>query len=262
MIALMYHDVIEASQADSSGFPGQGAARYKLTPDAFREHLDALASALPALPITAAQLLAGERGRVLLTFDDGGRSAEPTAALLEAHGWRGHFFVTAKCINTAPFVSAEQIRNLHRAGHVIGSHSFSHPPRMSHCPWEELVSEWTQSCAILADIVGEAVTVASVPGGYYSRRVAQAAAAAGIRVLFNSEPTTRIYEVNGCIVVGRYTLYAWSSPAAAVALVSKWPVRRSLQTVAWQAKKFAKIVGGQSYLAMRHFLLSKTTPPK
>jgi hypothetical protein len=35
---------------------------------------------------------------------------------------------------------------------------------------------------------------ASVPGGYYSDRVAETAAAAGIRILFNSEPTTKVYD--------------------------------------------------------------------
>src|SRR5262245_47304812 len=52
-----------------------------------------------------------------------------------------------------------------------------------------------KSRELLRDILGESVTVASVPGGYYGRAVAETAAEAGIRVLFNSEPTTRTQTV-------------------------------------------------------------------
>ena len=37
--ALMYHDVVPADRADSSGFPGRDAALYKVTPEQFDEHL-------------------------------------------------------------------------------------------------------------------------------------------------------------------------------------------------------------------------------
>jgi len=75
---------------------------------------------------------------------------------------------------------AEQIRDLHQRGHIIGSHSCSHPKRMSFCSRAELLQEWGRSCEILAGILGAPVTVASVPGGFYSRAVAEAAAEAGI----------------------------------------------------------------------------------
>jgi peptidoglycan/xylan/chitin deacetylase (PgdA/CDA1 family) len=259
VITLLYHDVVEPGQADTSGFPGPGAARYKLTPRTFREHLAALAGVLkePATPVAEA-FLESNPGRVLITFDDGGKSAlEPIADVLEEHGWRGHFFVTSQFIGTPPFLSAEQIRLLHRRGHVIGSHSHSHPQRMALCPWDQLVREWSQSCEILADILEAPVTVASVPGGFYSRKVAEAAALAGIRVLFNSEPTTRIAKVNGCWVLGRYTLYDGMNAGAATALVARWPGRRWGQAVTWKMKKAAKNVGGRAYLALRERLLGK-----
>jgi peptidoglycan/xylan/chitin deacetylase (PgdA/CDA1 family) len=255
----MYHDVVEPGQEDSSGFPGPSAARYKLTTSTFRQHLAVLAGALPAPPSTAAELLTRSGAKqMLITFDDGGRSAaEPIADLLEERRWRGHFLVTTGRIGTPPFLSSEQIRNLHRRGHVIGSHSYSHPERMALCPWKQLVGEWSQSCAVLADILGEAVTVASVPGGFYSRRVAEAADLAGIRVLFNSEPTTRVRKVNQCLIVGRYTIYEGMTAATAAALVSRWPWRRQAQSVAWKVKKAAKAVGGRAYLTLRERLLAQ-----
>jgi peptidoglycan/xylan/chitin deacetylase (PgdA/CDA1 family) len=262
VLAVLYHDVVEAGREDTSGLPGAGAARYKLTPAAFREHLRALASALPARPGTAADLLADPAGtHYLLTFDDGGVSAGgPVADLLEEHGWRGHFLVTADFIGTPPFLAPGQIRDLRRRGHVIGSHSCSHPPRMALCPWPQLVSEWGRSCAMLADILGEPVTVASVPGGFYSRRMAEAAAQAGVRLLFNSEPTTRLHWVDGCLVVGRYTVYREMTPAAAGALVGRRPWRRLRQALAWKLKKVAKAVGGHGYLTLRERLLRRRYP--
>ena len=58
------------------------------------------------------------------------------------------------------------------------------------CRSISMVSEWSRSRAMLEDILGHAVDVASVPGGYFSAVVARAAREAGIRVLFTSEPVT------------------------------------------------------------------------
>jgi saccharopine dehydrogenase-like NADP-dependent oxidoreductase len=60
---------------------------------------------------------------------------------------------------------------------------------MSKLSWAELLREWKESCAKLSDILQEPVVTASVADGYYSRKVGKAAAAAGIQVLFTSEPS-------------------------------------------------------------------------
>lgn len=134
-----------------------------------------------------------ERARLssILLGIHGSRRQHPVGDLLENLG-RGHFFITAGQIGKHGFINAAQLRELHERGHVIGSHSYSHPTRMSLCDDEILADEWARSVEMLSELLGEKVDTASVPGGYYSRRVAEAAAAAGIRILFNSEPTTRI----------------------------------------------------------------------
>ena len=40
----MYHDIVAAGDEDTTGFPGRDAALYKISPDAFAAHLDAIAS--------------------------------------------------------------------------------------------------------------------------------------------------------------------------------------------------------------------------
>jgi peptidoglycan/xylan/chitin deacetylase (PgdA/CDA1 family) len=256
---LLYHDVIDGADWDSSGFTGPGTAKYKLGRPEFEAHLAAIANLRNSPSITAHELTNASKSEAfpfLLTFDDGGVSAAIcTADLLEKYGWRGHFFVTAGQINNLRFLTAEQIRRLRARGHVIGSHSFSHPTRISRCSREQLSDEWTKSIKVLSDIIGEPVDTASVPGGYYSERVAETASAAGIRVLFNSEPTTVVRVVRGCIVVGRYNIFRGMSPAISAELVSNRSGARTRQWLYWNFKKIVKRTAGGPYLAARQWLL-------
>jgi hypothetical protein len=147
---------------------------------------------------------------------------------------------------------------LRSRGHVIGSHSCSHPARMSHLSWDQLIREWSESCAILSDTLGEHVRVASVPDGYYSRNVGRAAAAAGIEVLFTSEATAATSVLDGCLVLGRYFIQMHTPPAVSgeIAAGRIWP--RWRQTVLWEAKKPLKALMGESYFALRRCLLTRT----
>jgi peptidoglycan/xylan/chitin deacetylase (PgdA/CDA1 family) len=257
---LLYHDVIESADWDSSGFTGPGTAKYKLSRLEFEAHLAAVAEVRDTPSSTAHEIAkaGNESLPFLLTFDDGGESAVTSIAdLLEKYGWRGHFFVTCGQIGRKGFLNTEQIRFLRRKGHVIGSHSFSHPVRMSHCSSQELTDEWTNSIKILSDILGEQVDTASVPGGYYSDRVGETAAAAGIRVLFNSEPTTTVHAIFGCLVVGRYNIFRGMPPGVSGDLVSVHSQARSRQWLYWNFKKIAKRVAGRPYLGARQWLLRK-----
>lgn len=238
MIALMYHDVVDADD-DASGFPGRGPASYKLDAEHFEAHLSAIAAARSPQAF-------------VLTFDDGGRSAYTHAAdALERRGFRGHFFVTTGRIDTPPFVTVGQIRELARRGHTIGSHSRSHPTRMARLTRDEILDEWRSSLARLGEILGRPVDVASVPGGYYSRVVAEAAAAAGVRTLFNSEPTTRVQVVDGCQVIGRYTILRATPPGEAARIACGALAPRLRQAALWSAKKAGKAVAGDLYLRVR-----------
>ena len=243
-LAIMYHDVVEEGNFGASGFPGEGADIYKLERGEFARHLEAIRAT-------------GVKD-VLLTFDDGGASAlSPTAGMLEQLGWRGYFFVTTDWIGKPGFLTAEQIHELDARGHAIGSHSCSHPTRMSHLSPQQMLQEWKASTERLEAIVGHPVTVASVPGGYYSTRVAEAAAEAGIDTLFTSEPTAREQIVNGCRVVGRYVVQRgmgpeWSAGFAAGALSP-----RLRQAALWKAKRIAKALGGSVYLRVREAVLNR-----
>lgn len=256
-LAIMYHDVVEGDAWDSSGFPGEAAGSYKLSRENFAAHLAAVGRLTPRIHAPLADQWDLKPG-VFFTFDDGGSSFyEPIAGMLESHGWRGHFFITTDRIDTAGFVTREQLRQMRRRGHVIGSHSCSHPTRMSQLSREQLLREWTESKRALEQILGEPVTVASVPGGYYSTTVGRTAEEAGLRTLFHSEPTSEVDACGGCRLIGRYVVRRDSTPELSAGLAAGRPGPRLEQWAQWKAKKAAKLLAGDLYLFLRGKLLGK-----
>jgi peptidoglycan/xylan/chitin deacetylase (PgdA/CDA1 family) len=257
-ITLLYHDVVEPGQDDASGFTGGSARRYKLEWPEFERHLRAVgATASP--PIGVEDVLAGRSADqpLLLTFDDGGASARRIGEALAERGWRGHFLIPTDFLGRPGFLGRDDLLALADQGHVIGSHSCSHPDRMSACTYRRLLEEWTRSVALLAETLDAQVTVASVPGGYYSRRVARAASAAGIRALFTSEPVVRVRNVDGCAVFGRYSIIKGTSPRAAAQIACGRPWLRARQSAGWNTRKLVKAVGGQTYVRSRNRLLNR-----
>jgi peptidoglycan/xylan/chitin deacetylase (PgdA/CDA1 family) len=255
--ALLYHDVVPEGRFELSGFQSPDADIYKLSTAEFARHLDALASTTTVVSVASALNEPDPPERpILLTFDDGGASALPVADQLETLGWRGHFFVTTDFIGTRGFLDAPAIRELRRRGHVIGSHSASHPARMSACTTDHLEREWSDSIHRLSDLLGEAVSVASVPGGFYSHGVGAAAAKAGVRVLFNSEPVMRVHRVGDCLIVGRFGVQQGVPAAWAASVVRGEIAPRAMRYLHWNGKKLLKRIGGERWLAMRRHLIA------
>ena len=243
--ALLYHDVVPGGRFESSGFQGPGPNVYKLDQDEFRRHLEAIAR------------VTGGVAAPLLTFDDGGTSAfAPVSEMLEEFGWRGHFFITTDRIGTPGFLNERQIAALRKRGHTIGSHSCSHPARMIACTAEQLAREWKESVRRLERILGEPVIAASIPAGYYSRNIALAAARAGIKLLFTSEPVTTTRMVEDCTVAGRFSIHRGVS-ADWVAAVVAGRIRPRLQRyLFWNGKKLAKRFAGTAWLSLRRSVLT------
>ena len=246
LISLLFHDVYGEDPAES-GFPDPLAHRYKLRQDECDRLLAAIDRERP--PVTLVASAAGTvASAVAITVDDGGRSfVSRLADRLEARGWRGHAFMTTGMIGRPGFLTAADLREIDRRGHLVGTHSATHPQRFSACTWGRMVQEWVDSRARLEDLLGHAVVVGSLPGGYLSRRVAHAAAESGLRVLFTSEPVMRPWTVDGCRLVGRFTIRPGQSAdaLAAIAAGARGPWWR--QRAVWTAKKFAKPLLGATY---------------
>ncbi len=201
LVALMYHDVEEAQVA--SGFQVPSARAYRLPLPQFLSHIEAIQKG-PLQPRSVFDLASGgDRHGLLLTFDDGGASAVRIADILDGKGWKGHFFVTTSLIGTSGFVTRSNILDLYRRGHVVGSHSHTHPNICYNLTDEQMFAEWRTSCLELASILGIPIIVASVPGGDMNRRTVVMAAKAGIEYLFTSEITRSPWQSAGITCFGR-----------------------------------------------------------
>jgi peptidoglycan/xylan/chitin deacetylase (PgdA/CDA1 family) len=240
-VSLLFHDVFVAGPHES-GFQSPAADRYKLSIVDFDAQLDGIASIRPTRPF-------------VITVDDGGVSYYTLVAdRLEARGWRGHCFVPTDAIGCRGFLDGAQIRDLDARGHVIGSHSASHPARLSACSHEEICREWSRSRQALEDLLGHAVVAASVPGGYYSRRVARAAHDAGLQLLFTSEPATRSHHECGTEIRGRFTVRRGHPPDAARRLLLPAPWARFSAWTSWNAKGLVKPLLGSSYIRVAEWI--------
>ena len=235
---LMYHEVTDDPTA--SGFQRPGALAYKHSTATFAEHL-ALIAEIPLRPTLITDLDLTRPGRhLLLTFDDGGKSALTAGELLDKRGWKGHFLIVTSLIGNRTFIDPDGIRALHAAGHLIGSHSHTHPNIFRDQEPARMVEEWRISRDILSQITGAPCVSASVPGGDISSRVLESADAAGLRYLFTSEPWLFPRRSGGCAILGRYSVKVTTSAAqvGALARFRGWRtalVRRRLKVWATRA---------------------------
>jgi peptidoglycan/xylan/chitin deacetylase (PgdA/CDA1 family) len=253
----MYHDVVDSDSVDSTGFVGKGPGRYKLDWDLFRGHLDAIAATgtRPESVLNVEKSEDSRRWPLLLTFDDGGESAEQIGEALSDRGWIGHFFITVDFLGRPGFLDESRVRGLAQMGHVIGTHSCSHHVPFNGLSEEELLDEWRRSVSALTEVVGSPVVVGSVPGGYSSRRVERTAARSGLLALFTSAPVASFRRVDGCLVVGRFTVLGDTTAAAVGRLARGEAGPRLRQLVSWKTRGVAKFVLGDYYRALRTRLL-------
>lgn len=255
-VVLGYHDIDDGSGA--GGFGGPWARRYTTDVAAFREHLGHVAAAglAPTIIRDVPDLRTG--GTVsALTFDDGGSSAMLAADVLEEHGWRGHFFVVTSLLGSPGFLDPGQVAELAARGHVVGTHSHTHPGLLASLGTARIVEEWSTSVRILSDLLGAAVTTGSLPGGSISPTVLRHAAAAGVRVLFSSVPTSQVSFRDGFALAGRYQLYGTDTARTVGALAFADPMSRMRRRAAWVTRRATQRLLGAQYLRLRQKVLGR-----
>jgi peptidoglycan/xylan/chitin deacetylase (PgdA/CDA1 family) len=149
----------------------QGEDLYWLAPSFFQAILDRVK----------------HRPDVFVTFDDS-NSSDFAIALPELlrRGMRASFFVVSERIDLPGYLSVDQVRELARAGMVIGSHGTRHRP-WAQLSGRELDEELNASRRRLAEVLGQAVDQAACPFGSYNRRVLQQLRAAGYTKVYTSD---------------------------------------------------------------------------
>jgi hypothetical protein len=76
-------------------------------------------------------------------------------------------------------------------------------------------------------------------------------------VLFTSTPTTRLRQIDGCTVVGRYAIRRGSSPELAARLAEVAPWARLSVWTSWHAKSLPKKALGASYSRVADWIAAR-----
>jgi peptidoglycan/xylan/chitin deacetylase (PgdA/CDA1 family) len=181
---LMYHEV-------ESGIAT--AKRYSVTTAQFEQQLDWLRAQeyRTCLLPTALRPPADSSRRVALTFDDSHavHCINSFPRLLDRNQVATYFVVTAHIDQGQGLLTRTNLREMHRAGMAIESHSHTHP-YLDNIPIREVRRELAQSKTCLEDWLGAKVRYLSCPGGRYNTTVLHIAAEVGYEAVFTSRPGT------------------------------------------------------------------------
>jgi len=189
LAVLNYHAIEAPSGKGPLGFRQRD---YALSLDAFREQLDHLARdgyrSLSSREI--ASWFEGPRENpapcVGLTFDDGLISHyECVLPELRVRNFKGIFFMTAALIGTQGYMNRDQLKELLKNGHEIGSHGLTHRP-LTYTSATVLWRELSESKKMIEKDLGIPVDCFSVPRGYCNPRVLRTAEKASYRLVFTS----------------------------------------------------------------------------
>ena len=239
---LLYHGVEDGAR--SARAMDAIDREYVLDRRRFEQHLDYLAHK-PAASV-----------HTVVSFDDGDESCYTMAApALEERGMRGEFFVVTGWIGRPGFLTAHQLRDLHRRGHGIHSHSRSHP-RLSALTAPEIEQDLAGSKADLEDLLGQPVTQLSIPGGAYDERVIEIARLVGYTSLLNS--VEGYNEDGGGFLLQRFTARSYSGVSLLVG-ICEHPARTNARLMVKRAalKAARGVMGEGGYGKLRSAIISR-----
>ena len=106
-----------------------------------------------------------------ITVDDGGGSSLELAKFLKSLNIKAYFFIVSNFIGRDKFLTKNEIHDIHKMGHIIGSHSHTHPNPFHLISKNEVIKELNKSIAILEDIINSPVRTFAVPGGEVNKKL-------------------------------------------------------------------------------------------
>jgi peptidoglycan/xylan/chitin deacetylase (PgdA/CDA1 family) len=135
------------------------------------------------------QVLDAVAGRqdVRITFDDGNASdVEIALPLLLERGLTGEFYVLAGLLGEPGRLTPDGVRELVKAGMLVGSHGWAHRDWRRLDP-EQAAEEIIGATRLLTELTGQPVTSVAIPFGSYDRHVLQRLKDAGISRAYTSD---------------------------------------------------------------------------
>ena len=193
---LMYHDVYQHEKTES-GINIDSAQSYKISASLFERQIKTIREYVDAHHI--------DESSIRLSFDDGGVSfLTLIAPILEKNGFKGYFFIATGFLNTDGFLSDEQVVELYKRGHFVGSHSHTHRQMMNALSKEELMTDWKASIDCLGRLLQQPIKIASLPNGYSSPVIFDVLDELGIEDVYTSSPMDRPIKRRNLTLFGRY----------------------------------------------------------
>ncbi|OGX43600.1 MAG: hypothetical protein A3G91_02095 [Omnitrophica WOR_2 bacterium RIFCSPLOWO2_12_FULL_50_9] len=237
-VVLMYHGIVSRTSA-SPPEREAGAGFYDVTAENFRAQMEYLKT----------NGCTAQRD-VILTFDDGEmNNFEEALPMLKEFGFTGYFFIIAQRVGRQGYMGWEELRALHEAGMVIGSHGFSHEI-LTNLQDTQIQEELAASKKYLERNLEIAVESLSVPRGFCNDKILQMAYKAGYKSIFISERPAGFK--SACL--------------SRIAVKSHWLLRRFIQAMdgrtpagerifEFSKNGFKQIGGGALYDWMRRMML-------
>jgi peptidoglycan/xylan/chitin deacetylase (PgdA/CDA1 family) len=245
---LLFHEVVD--NPNESGLVRKSALPYKHTPKQFEAYLEEIFRYGDAVITPEDSTWPTNQNNLSITFDDGGVSNLKSAELLEKKGYKGVFFVVTELIGSKGFLIKNDIRDLSNRGHVIGSHSHTHPNVFKSLSSKDMFYEWKTSKNILEDLLGKEIKTCSIPGGDASQLAYTVASEAGYEKLFDSEPILSQRQLNGLKIYGRLCVKTTHSTHDLKSWLNGSGVKKYKRI--WETKKALKKIGYPLYKLKRN----------
>ncbi len=149
---------------------------------------------------------------IIITFDDSHAAHFKTAApILETTGFKGIFFVMTVTIGKKGYLSAEEIKSMHKRGHWIGSHTWDHPHITGNQGIPDAINQLSKSKSTLERITGIPVIYFAYPYGIWNETIVTQVKEAGYKAAF--QLTGKKMSVSPGFTVRRLLVNgSWSGP--------------------------------------------------
>jgi peptidoglycan/xylan/chitin deacetylase (PgdA/CDA1 family) len=114
------------------------------------------------------------RIKIAITFDDAYKRQYYVATLLASKGIKATFFVPACCrkhpVDAEPLLSLQEVKEISRMGHEIGSHGCRHI-NLLNTSYNEVLREVKYSKELLEEAIGCKVYGFAYPYGFYNNKI-------------------------------------------------------------------------------------------
>jgi peptidoglycan/xylan/chitin deacetylase (PgdA/CDA1 family) len=119
--------------------------------------------------------------KIAYSFDDGGENDLKVAGILEKYGLSATFYIVVDWIGKQGYLTWNQVKELEKRGHMIGSHSMTHPQDLKMVFDEQLHYEIYNSKDMIETVLGHRIDSFSYPRGRMDDRVRRFVIEAGYK---------------------------------------------------------------------------------